>query len=63
LTCLEQVPSGSRKYYALTQRINEKRIIERAVDYYKKAVDEYSVLVVPSSAKNKKKKGPKRLRK
>ncbi|CEG69310.1 hypothetical protein RMATCC62417_05407 [Rhizopus microsporus] len=59
----KKVPSGSRKYYALTQRINEKRIIERAVDYYKKAVDEYSVLVVPSSAKNKKKKGPKRLRK
>ncbi|KAI9282187.1 hypothetical protein BY458DRAFT_428881 [Sporodiniella umbellata] len=35
-----QVPEGSRKYYALTYRINEKRIVEKCTEHYSFLVEE-----------------------
>lgn len=46
-----------RKYYALTCRIGEKKIIERAIKYYGDLVEEYSTPVAEKkkSVANKKK--------
>ncbi|KAI8880388.1 SET domain-containing protein [Backusella circina FSU 941] len=46
----EKVASNKRAYFALTCRIGEKKIIEKAVDYYGSLVDEYTA----EAKKNKK---------
>ncbi|CAO3693759.1 unnamed protein product [Rhizopus stolonifer] len=49
----KQIETGSRKYYAMTCRINEKKIVERSVSYYDNMVKS---TIAPSSS-NKKQKG------
>ncbi|CEP15315.1 hypothetical protein [Parasitella parasitica] len=41
-----------RKYYAMTCRISEKKIIERAVKYYSELVEEYSKPAIATSSAN-----------
>ncbi|KAI9263876.1 hypothetical protein EDC94DRAFT_606415 [Helicostylum pulchrum] len=53
----KKVADNLRKYYALTCRIGEKKIIERAIKYYGDLVEEYSAPVADKkkSVANKKK--------
>ncbi|KAG1053647.1 hypothetical protein G6F43_004299 [Rhizopus delemar] len=59
----KEIPEGSRKYYAMTLRISEKKIIDKAVKYYDEMVKGCSVPSAASSSSNKKQKRPNRSRK
>ncbi|KAI8054189.1 uncharacterized protein B0P05DRAFT_581791 [Gilbertella persicaria] len=50
----EKVADNKRKYYAFTCRISEKKIIEKAIQYYGDLVKEYTS-ATPTSSGNKKK--------
>lgn len=52
-----------RKYYALTCRISEKKIIEKAVEYYSELVKEYSAPISDKKVVDKKKPAKKRNKK
>ncbi|KAI8365019.1 hypothetical protein EDC96DRAFT_553430 [Choanephora cucurbitarum] len=62
-----KVADNKRKYYALTCRISEKKIIEKAIAYYADLIKEYSsatpVASNTSSSKNKKKTASKKIKK
>ncbi|KAI8982990.1 hypothetical protein BDB01DRAFT_137258 [Pilobolus umbonatus] len=59
----EKVANNKRKYYALTCRISEKKIAEKAFNYYNELVEEYTKMVPTPAKVNKKKKPVKRARK
>ncbi|KAI7895972.1 uncharacterized protein EV154DRAFT_535972 [Mucor mucedo] len=50
----KKVADHSRKYYALTCRIAEKKIIEKAIQYYGDLVEEYSTIAAAPVANKKK---------
>lgn len=56
----KKVADDLRKYYALTLRIGEKKIIERSIAYYGELVEQYSA---PVSSSNKKKPAAKKNKK
>ncbi|KAG1143121.1 hypothetical protein G6F37_007101 [Rhizopus arrhizus] len=59
----KQVTEGSRRYNAMTCRINEKKIIEKSVNYYNEMVKEHDTSAFLSSGSSTKQNGQKKLRK